>query len=82
MMDINAYYLRWSIVFFDKKASDSGIKKKYISNKELAEEIHKPVIRKVKKRKVQSLFIDNIWGAYLADARLLSKFNKGFSFLL
>ena len=31
---------------------------------------------------VQSLFIDNIWGAYLAEMQLISKFNKGFRFLL
>ena len=30
-----------------------------------------------KKRKVKSLFIDNIWGADLADMQLLSKFNNG-----
>ena len=46
--------------FFDKKSSGSGIKKKLISNKELAEELHKPITRKFKKRKVQSSFIDNI----------------------
>ena len=27
-------------------------------------------------------FRDNIWGAYLADMQLMSKFNKGFRFLL
>ena len=47
---------------FYRKASGSGIKNKNISNKELAEELHKPIIRKVKKRKVHSPFIDNIWG--------------------
>ena len=55
------------------------------SNKEniqLADEIHKPIIRKFKKRKVQSSFRDNIWGVDLADMQLLSKFNKGFRFLL
>ena len=41
---------------FDKKTSGSGIKNHNISNKELAEELHKPIIRKFKKRKVQSLF--------------------------
>ena len=46
--------------FFLKKTSSSGIKNKIISNKELAEELHKPVTRKFKKRKVQSSFIDNI----------------------
>ena len=29
-----------------------------------------------------SSFRDNIWGADLADMQLLSKFNKGFRFLL
>ena len=52
------------------------------SDKELAEELHKPNIKKIKKRKVQSSFIDNIWGADLADMQLISKFNKGICFLL
>ena len=67
--------------FFDKKSTGSGI----VSNKEniqLAEELHKPIIRKFEKRKVYSSFRDNIWGADLADMQLLSKFNKGFRFLL
>ena len=29
-----------------------------------------------------STFKDNIWGADLADMQLISKFNKGFTFLL
>ena len=56
-----------------------------VNNKEniqLADERHKPIIRKIKKRKVYSSFRDNIWGADLADMQLLSKFNKGFRFLL
>ena len=32
--------------FFDKKASVGAIKNEIISNKELAEELHKPIIRK------------------------------------
>ena len=67
---------------FDKKTSSSGIENKNISNKELAEELHKPIIRKFKKRKVQSHFRDNIWGADLADMQLISKFNKVIPFLL
>ena len=51
-------------------------------NKELTEELHKSIIRKVKKRKVYSPFRDNIWGADLSDVQLLSKFNKGTCFLL
>ena len=34
---------------------------------QLAEELHKPIIKKFKKGKVYSGFKDNIWGADLAD---------------
>ena len=68
--------------FFDKKTSGKGIKNENISNKELVEELHKPIIRKFNKRKVHSPFIDNIWGADLADMQLTSKLNKGFRLLL
>ena len=49
-----------------------------ISNKELAEELHKPIIKKFEKRKAHSCFLDNICGADLADMQLISKFEKGF----
>ena len=49
---------------------------------DLAEELHKSIIRTFKKRAVYSGFKDNIWGADLADMQLISKFNKGFRFLL
>ena len=64
--------------FFDKKSSGSGIINK--ENMQLADELHKPIIRKFKKRKMHALFRDNIWGVDLADMQLLSKFNKGFRF--
>ena len=51
-------------------------------NEQLADEYHKPIIRNFEKRKVYSAFKDNIWGADLADMQLISKFNKGFRFLL
>ena len=51
-------------------------------NMQLADELHKLIIRKLKKRKVYSSFRDNIWGVDLADMQLLSKFNIGFRFLL
>ena len=38
-------------IFFDKKTSGSGIKNENISNRELAEELHKTIIRKLNKRK-------------------------------
>ena len=47
--------------FFDRKTSGSGIKNENISDQQLAEELHKPIIRKFKKRKVHSTFMDNIW---------------------
>ena len=52
--------------FFDKKSQGSGL----ASNKEnvkLANELHKPIIKKFNKRKVHSSFKDNIWGVDLAD---------------
>ena len=67
--------------FFDKKTADSGIKS-MPQNEQLAEELHKPIIRRFKNSKVYSTFNDNIWGADLADMQLISKFNKGFRFLL
>ena len=66
--------------FFDKKNSGRDIKNENIKNKELPEELHKLIIRKIKKRKVHSPFIDNIWGADLTYMQLISKFNKGFRF--
>ena len=74
--------LQWSIKFLIKKLLVSGNKNKNISNKKLAEELHKPIIRTFNKRKVESPFIDNIWLADLADMQLISKFNERFRFLL
>ena len=73
-----------SIVYnlFDKKTLGGAIKNKIMQNKELREELKKWIIKKFEKRKVNSSFIDNIWGAYEADMQLLSKFNKGICFLL
>ena len=65
--------------FFDKKSQGSGVDNN--ENIRLADELHKPIIRKSKKRKVYSSFRDNIWGVDLADMQLLSKFNKGYRFL-
>ena len=46
-------------------------------NQQLAEELHKPVIREFRKRRVHTAFKDNIWGADLADMQLIRKCNKG-----
>ena len=72
--------------FFDKKSaslnksSGSGIVNE--PNYQLANELHKPIIRKFKKRKVYSSFRDNIWGVDLADMQSLSKYNKEIKYLL
>ena len=57
--------------FFDNKTSGETGKNENISNKELGEEIHKPIIRKFKKKKVHLTFIENIWGADFADMKLI-----------
>ena len=43
---------------------------------QLAEELHKSITKKFKKRKVQSTFIGNVLGADLADMKLINKFNE------
>ena len=62
-------------------ANKSAIKS-ILQTEQLAEELHKPITRKFKKRKVYSVFKENIWAANLADMQLISKFNKGFKYLL
>ena len=48
----------------------------------LAEELHKPVRRKFKRRRVLVNGIDKIWAADLADMQAFSKFNRGIKYLL
>ena len=57
--------------FFDKKTSGGANKNEIMSNKDLAEKLQKPIIRKFKKIKVYSSFVDNIWGADLVDMPLI-----------
>ena len=65
--------------FFDKKSKGSGTKS--MPNQQLADELHKLIIRKFKRRNVSSFKV-NIWGVDLADMQLISKYNKGIKFLL
>ena len=67
--------------FFDRKSSESGIADTE-PNYRLADELHRQIIRKFKKRKVYSSFRDNISGVDLADMKSLSKYNKGIRYLL
>ena len=71
--------------FFDKKSKRRGINKENkedFLNSELANELHKSIIRKFKKTKVYSSFKDNIWGVDLADMQLISKYIKGIRYIL
>ena len=65
---------------FDKISKESGIINE--TNYQFANELHKPIIKKFKKRKVYSSYRDNIWGVDLADMQSLSKYNKGIKYLL
>ena len=72
--------------FFDKKST--SLNKFSVSsivnepNYQLANELHKSIIRKFKKRKVYSPFRDNTTDVDLADMQSLSKYNKGIKYLL
>ena len=83
-MDIKEVLHLWFTNFFDKRsASGSGIANNKIKQDlELAEELHKLIIRNFKKGTVYSRFKDNTWGANLANMQLISELNKGFRFLL
>ena len=69
-----------SMVYKFKKSKESGIVTNE-PNYQLASELHKPIIRKLKK-KVYSSFKDNIWDVDLADMQSLSKYNRGIKYLL
>ena len=68
--------------FFDKKSSCGAIKSEIILNQQLADKLHKLIIRNIQKRKVYPSFKDSILVAELADMQLLSKYNKRIYFLL
>ena len=61
-------------------ANKSAINNKNKQNEQLAEELHKPIIRQLEKQKVRSSFKNNIWGVDLANMHLVRKFIKGFVF--
>ena len=48
--------------FLDKKSKGGGVNIPLDFNEQLAQELHKPIIRNFKKRTVYSGFKDNIWG--------------------
>ena len=63
--------------FFDKKTgSGSSV------NNELAQELHKPVIKKFKRRRFYARFKDSIWATDIAEMGSLSSKNRCVKFLL
>ena len=73
-MDVNADLLQWVIMGGAvTRANKSVIQNEIIPNQELAEELHKQIIRKFEKQKVHLSFKDNIWCDYLAGMHLISK---------
>ena len=62
---------------FDKETG-SGVS----LNEQLAEELHKPIAKKFKRRKVYARFKDNIWAADLSEIGSLSSKNKNVKYLL
>ena len=73
---------------FDKKSSGSVVAASLASksstkpNYQLANDLHRQIIRNFKRQKVYSSFRDNIWGVDLADMQSISKCNKGIKYLL
>ena len=65
-----------------------GKKSKIKQNQQLANELHKSVVRKFKRRRVCFSFTGNIsgggagGGVDLADMQLISKYNKGIRYVL
>ena len=51
-------------------------------SQQLAEELHKPVTKNFRKRRVTSFGIDKIWAADLVEMQKFSKWNKGIKYLL
>ena len=51
-------------------------------SQQLAEELHKPITRNFRKRRVISYGIDKIWAGDLVEIQKFSKWNKGVKYLL
>ena len=72
-------------MFFDKKTGSGAIatsKAGVRCKRKLAQELHKPVTKKFKRRKVCARFTDNFWVADLAEMKSLSSKNKNAKYFL
>ena len=67
----------WSInILIKKTRSGASV------NQRLAEELHKPVIKKFKRRRVYARFNDNIWAVDLAEMGSLSSKSQNAKYVL
>ena len=66
--------------FSDKKSSGRCFATK--PNYSLWNELHRQIIKKFKRKKLDTSFRDNIWGVDLADMQSLSNYNKWIKYLL
>ncbi|XP_065654916.1 uncharacterized protein LOC136081521 [Hydra vulgaris] len=65
------------------QSTSEKVKEKNVKwSDELANELHRPVIKHFRKRKVIANGIDEIWAADLVDMQSFSKFNNGIKYLL
>ena len=80
MLWISKWSCFYGLYIFYGKSSGGAINS--LSNQQLANELHKPVIKKITKWIVYSSFKDNIWCADPLDMQLIDKFNKVIRFSL
>ena len=59
-----------------------GVESGIVWSDRLADELHKPIRRKFKKRRVMVAKIDDTWAIDLVDMQSFSRFNRGYKYLL
>ena len=59
---------------------DKAVKDESTLNMKLGDKIHKSIFKKYQNHEFYSFFIDNIWGANLANIKLLRRYNQGVLF--
>ena len=79
MMVIKKDQLQWFTTFLRKHLVEVCC---CMPNCQLANELHRHIIRKYKGRKDYSSIKDNIWGVDIADIESLSKYNRRIKYLL
>ena len=81
-MNINVELLQQFVSFLINKLLVVVLKMKIFLIKNQQKNHTNQLFRNVNKRKVHLPFIDNIWGANIADMQLISKFKKRWRFFL